>query len=87
MYLSQDFDSESFGCEIQQKIKKFAILIDFNKNLMIFQIKLLDLNNEFFHNHASKKYEIIFLEYIMKYTSQKYIQKNFTTHSRNDFDF
>ena len=54
---------------------------------MIFQIKQADLNNEFLHNYASKKYEIIFLEYIMKYTSQKYIQKKFTTHSRNDFDF
>ena len=61
--------------------------MDFYKNLMKFQIKRAYLNNEFFHNHASKKYEIIFLEYIMKYTSQKYIQKNFTTHSRNDFDF
>ena len=68
MYLSQDFDSESFGCEIQQKIKKLRILSDFNTNLMKFQIKQLDLNNEFFHNHASKKYEIIFLKYIMKYT-------------------
>ena len=50
------------GGPVKKKTSQFWILIDFNKNLMKFQIKQLDLNNEFFHNHASKKYEIIFLK-------------------------
>ena len=30
--------------------------------ILKFQIKQLDLTNDFFHNHASKKYEMIFLK-------------------------
>ena len=81
-----DFDCWSCICEIQQNHKKFGILMNFNYNLMNIQIKRPHLHTEFFHNHASKNYEIIFCKWIIVRTFQKYIQKNFMTHSRNDFD-
>ena len=55
-----DFDWSKERSEIQQNHKKFGILMDFCINLMIIRIKRANLNNEFFHKHASKKYEIIF---------------------------
>ena len=43
--------------EISTKNKKFEILINFNRNLTIFQTKEINFHNEFVPNHASKKYE------------------------------
>ena len=54
---------------------------------MKFWIKQTHFINEFFHNHASKnmKYDSQVNDGV--YFSNIYIQKSFTTHSRNDFDF
>ena len=40
-----------------KKRKKFEDWIDFNRNLMIFQTKQANFQNEIFPNYASKKYE------------------------------
>ena len=52
-----NFDFLSCGIKFQQKIKKFMILIDSDRNLTIFQTKETKFHNEFFPNHASEKYE------------------------------
>ena len=85
-YRHNDFDFLNESGEIQQNNKKFVILKYFNINFMQIQIKRATLHNEIFHNHASKKYEIIFCKSIIACTSQQYIQNNFMTHSRNGFD-
>ena len=63
------------------------ILMHFNGYLMKFQLKAIDLHDEFFRNHTSKKYENIFLKSTIIYTFKKYVRKKFMTRSRNDFNF
>ena len=55
-------ESGEIPLKINVKTRNFAILIDFNKNLMKLHIKRTFLNNKFFHDHALKIGEIIFLE-------------------------
>ena len=57
-----DFDTQSCGNEIQQNSKNFEILKYFNKNLIKFQIKHANLNNQNFHNSTLNKYEEHFLK-------------------------
>jgi len=59
-YRHNHFDFLNESGEIQQNNKKFVILMYFNMRFMQIQIKRATLHNEFFHNHASKKYKIIF---------------------------
>ena len=50
--------------EIRIRIKDYKLenMIDFRINFIQIEIKRANLNNEFFQNHGSKKYEIIFLK-------------------------
>ena len=47
----------TFWEKFLRKSKKFEILMDLNQNFDESQIKGTNFNNEFFPNHASKKYE------------------------------
>ena len=50
--------------------------MDFNKNLMKFQLKRAYLNNECFHNHASKKYEIFLSPCLYSILLKNIFEKN-----------
>ena len=67
-----DLDFLSCSMKFQQKSKKFEILIDFNRNLILFQTKATNFHNELFPNHASKKYETIFCKEIIPSTFERW---------------
>ena len=61
--------------------------MDLNRNLMTFPIKDTNFNNEFFPNHASKKYETNNHKQRIPSTFERCSYKNFWRRSRGDFDF
>ena len=54
---------------------------------MIFQTKVIHFHNEFFPNHASKKYETNYFKYRIDSTFERCFHKFFWRRSGSDFDF
>ena len=82
-----DLDFLSWSMKFLQKSKKFNILMDFNQNLIIFEIKETRFHNEFCLNHVSKKYETNDFRKKIACTFEIYYHKIFWRRGRSDFAF
>jgi len=67
----------TFWEKFLRKSKKFEILMDLNRNFDESQIKGTNFNNEFFPNHASKKYETNYYKQMILSTFERCFHKIF----------